>query len=74
MLSNYELKDAEFLIILLAVLCNWCLTFLIKKNMCLITKLITLLKARIEAKNNTIHRVLEFNRSQCVRPYMEFKR
>ena len=53
MLSNYELKDAEFLIILLAVLCNWCLTFLKKKNMCLITKLITLLKARIEAKNNT---------------------
>ena len=37
---------------------NWCLTFLIKQNMSL--------------KLKKSHHVLEFNQSQCLKPYVEF--
>ena len=49
MLSNYQLKI--FIIFILLMLYNYCLTFLIKKNMCFIMK--TLLETKIKTKQNT---------------------
>ena len=38
MLSKYELVIADFLIVLLIMLKNWCVTFLITKSMCFIMR------------------------------------
>ena len=38
MLSKYQLLMLIFVIFLLVIMKNWCVTFLIKKTICLITK------------------------------------
>ena len=68
-LSSYQLRIANVIIFLLVLLKSWCLRFFTKKIMSFIMKLTTLYKARTEAKK--IHRVLEFNQSQWLKPSLE---
>ena len=47
-----------------------CLTFLINKSMASLRELATLFETRIKTKK--VHRVLEFDQSQWLKPYVEF--
>ena len=55
MLSNYQLKIADVIILLLVTLKSWYLRFLIKKIMCFIMKLTTLYMARNEAQKHIVY-------------------
>ena len=62
-----------FTIFLMAMLKNWCQTFLIKESMCFIMKAYNFY-LKLGLKFEKIHRVSEFNQSQWQKPYVEFNR
>ena len=70
MLSEYQLKIADHYNIPIGNVKKLAPKFLIKKMFDSLWKLTTLLKIRIKAKKT--HRVLEFNQSQRLKPYIEF--
>ena len=49
---------------------KWCLTFFIRKVCSSLSKITILFEARIKPKK--IHRLLEFNQLQWLKPYLEF--
>ena len=75
MLSDYQLKIADLYNISIGNVEKLVPYFFDKGKKCdSLWKLATLLKIRIEAKQKTKkHSVLEFNQSQWLKPYVEFK-
>ena len=70
MLSDYQLKIADFYNIPIGNFKKLVPNFFDKKKMCFIKKLATLRETRIKTKK--IHGVLEFNKSQWLKPYVKF--
>ena len=69
MLSNYQVKIADFYYVPIGNVTKLVPIFLVEKNTCLIMKTYNFFKVRNEAKKLLL---LQFNQSQWLKPYVEF--